>query len=224
MKLQIAKISNVPIVLTQNWFIIIAVLTLMTAFTSGLMTAFNTLLVVLFLTLFVVLHELGHVFMAKHYGAYTNAIQIDFFGGAAQVSENGWRKLLAKPLHAMAVWAAGPAVSVSLYALLFAITKIIPLNDYFSYGIHYLALVNLMLAIFNMMPVFPLDGGGILYCVLRLITSKALAIRITSIVGIVGGALFILIALKLHAVMLGVIGVIAILQSYAAPKSQFFRE
>lgn len=223
MNVRLGKVAGIPIVLSQNWLVFVAIMGILNLVTSGLMTAVNTLLVIGFVTGFIVLHELGHSLTALQFGAKTNVIGLNFFGGAAQISEAGWYKLIAKPFNAMLVWMAGPAVSVGLYFLLKGVARILP-GGYLSTGAMYLANTNLVLAIFNLMPVFPLDGGGILYCVLRFIFSKRIAIRITSVAGIIGSIIFILAAFKFRAIMLGIIGVMALISSYNAPKHRFFIE
>jgi len=55
--MKLARVAGVPIILSQNWFVFVLVMTFMTFFKSGLMSTVNTVLVMLFLTLFVILHE-----------------------------------------------------------------------------------------------------------------------------------------------------------------------
>lgn len=221
MSLRLGKVAGIPIVLTENWLWFIVLMSLFNVFSGGLMYGINTALVIGFLAVFIILHELGHSLTALKFGARTSVISLTFLGGAAQISEAGWYKLIAQPAKALLVWAAGPAVSVGLYFLLKALAGVMP-SAYLSTGTMYLAYTNLALAIFNLMPVYPLDGGGILYCLMRFIFSKTTAIKITSVVGVIGSIAFILAAIYFKAIMLGIIGVLALVASYRAPKSILF--
>lgn len=221
MSLRLGKVAGIPIVLTENWLWFIGLISLFNLFTGGLMSGINTVLVIAFLACFVILHELGHSLTALQFGAKTNAISLSFLGGTAQMSEAGCYKLIAQPAKALLVWAAGPAVSMGLYFALKALAGFLP-GIYLSDGAMYLARLNMALAIFNLMPVYPLDGGGILYCLMRFVFSKSVAIRITSVVGIIGSIVFIVAAIYFKAIMLGMIGIMALVTSYQAPKNRLF--
>jgi Zn-dependent protease len=99
----------------------------------------------------VLLHELGHSLMARHLGVPVAGIELHFFGGAAQMG------MPRSPGDEIAVAAAGPAVSFGLAGLGHGLAAVT--------GIQALALfgwVNLFLAVFNLLPAFPSDGGRIL--------------------------------------------------------------
>jgi Zn-dependent protease len=190
--------------------------------------ALDAFLAVIAISVIILLHELGHMFAAKKFGARTNSITLHCYGGLAAINTNDWPALLNKPRRSLLVWLAGPMVNIVLAGLIFILFRPFglrsPLIDhptllrYFAY----LFDVNVVLAVFNLMPVFPLDGGGALYSVLRMITTKARAIRITSVVGIIGSIGFIIGAVFLKAPMLGFIGVMALLASYTAPKHPLY--
>jgi Zn-dependent protease len=104
----------------------------------------------------VLLHELGHALMARHLGVPVAGIELHFFGGAAQMSD-----LPRRPGDEIAVAAAGPAVSFALAGLghgLAALSVIPALASVFAL----FGTVNLILALFNLLPAFPSDGGRIL--------------------------------------------------------------
>jgi stage IV sporulation protein FB len=138
----------------------------------------------------VLVHELGHALVARHLGVPVRSIGLHFFGGAAQMA--------ALPRTAgdeIAIAAAGPAVSFALAGvghLLGALTGV---------GVFGLfAAVNLVLALFNLLPAFPSDGGRILRALLALrydfVRATDLAVRVSRVVcvamavaGLVLGAL-----------------------------------
>jgi Zn-dependent protease len=114
------------------------------------------LAVVLMVAGSVLLHELGHALVARHLNVAVSEIGLHFFGGAARLAG-----LPRRPRDEMAIAAAGPAVSFMLAGLghgLAAVTGV-PVFALFGW-------VNLVLGAFNLLPVFPSDGGRILRAVL----------------------------------------------------------
>jgi len=106
----------------------------------------------------VILHELSHSIVARKYGLTMKGITLFIFGGVAEMPEEPQNP---KTEFLMAV--AGPASSLVIGGLCYLLyglgIGILPL--YMSAVLGYLALINTMLAIFNMLPAFPLDGGRI---------------------------------------------------------------
>jgi Zn-dependent protease/predicted transcriptional regulator len=112
----------------------------------------------------IVFHELCHSLVARRYGLAIKGITLFLFGGVAQMEDE---PPSAKAEFAMAV--AGPASSVLLGLCFFAIRAAIagggtpgPVFGVVSY----LAFINLLLAGFNLLPAFPLDGGRVLRSIL----------------------------------------------------------
>ncbi len=106
------------------------------------------------------LHELAHSIVARRFGVRINAITLFLFGGVAEL-EN-------EPPSAMSeLWiaAAGPAMSVVLGFVFWALGGIwqsIGSIDGFGAVLLYLAMINWIIAGFNLVPAFPMDGGRIL--------------------------------------------------------------
>lgn len=112
------------------------------------------------LFLSIILHELCHSLVARKYGLPMKSITLFLFGGVAEMHEEP-----ANPKVELWMAAAGPAFSIFFSGLLFAIyyaTLPIPLPASIASVIFYLAFINLILAIFNLIPAFPLDGGRVL--------------------------------------------------------------
>ena len=107
----------------------------------------------------IVLHELGHALVAKHYHLPISQITLFIFGGVAEIKKEPQS---AKVEFLMAI--AGPAVSILLIALMYYLTK---MGDQFGWPVlvrgvtSYLAYVNAVIVIFNLIPAFPLDGGRV---------------------------------------------------------------
>ena len=104
-----------------------------------------------------ILHEVAHSLVARHYGLGIGGITLFLFGGVAELTE--------EPKNAASefwIAMAGPAMSISLALVFWLGAVAIPGPAVFPVLLGYLAAVNLMLALFNMLPAFPLDGGRVL--------------------------------------------------------------
>ncbi len=115
----------------------------------------------------ILLHEMGHSVVARNYGIPIRGITLFIFGGVAELDHNP-----QTPKQEFMVAAAGPLVSFLLGLLFFGLGGMvqsaelsapfaahagIPLAAVFRY----LFIINIILAIFNLVPAFPLDGGRI---------------------------------------------------------------
>jgi Zn-dependent protease len=145
-----------------------------------------TLLFVISIFFCVTLHELGHALTAKRFNIKTLDITLLPIGGIARL-EN----MPEKPLHELLVAIAGPLVNILIAAILFPLV-IYQLNmEYISSmkGISKetfllnLFSVNITLALFNMLPAFPMDGGRVFRSVLSFKLPRHIATRIAASVG-----------------------------------------
>jgi len=157
----------------------------------------------------VILHELGHALVAKRLGVTTRDITLYPIGGVAMLDGR------PKPRQELWIALAGPAVNVVL-AVLIGIALVVQYHGFppistnlqhtsFLFG---LLIANLTLAVFNMVPAFPMDGGRVLRAALGLGMSEA---RSTQIAGGIGQGL---------AIVLGLIGVFT--QSFVLMLIAFF--
>jgi Zn-dependent protease/CBS domain-containing protein len=120
------------------------------------------ILAALFLFGSVLLHELAHSLVAQARGMKVGSITLFIFGGVSNLEEEP-----EKPRTEFAMAIVGPLTSLVLAALFWGISLIAgadksPLVAMFGY----LALINFLLAIFNLLPGFPLDGGRVLRSIL----------------------------------------------------------
>jgi Zn-dependent protease len=111
------------------------------------------------------LHELGHSLAARSQGIKVNSITLFLFGGIAAIEEES-----KTPLKAFQVAIAGPLVSVGLFLLLRIASTVIPDTSPVSVMVNDLARINLVVALFNLIPGLPLDGGQVLKAALWKIT------------------------------------------------------
>ncbi|ERG95293.1 CBS domain-containing protein [Haloquadratum walsbyi] len=143
----------------------------------------------------VLLHEFGHSLVAMYYGYTIDSITLWLFGGVASFTEmpERWQQSLIIAI-------AGPIVSVGVGIISYIGFIILPLTaslEPAKFVIGYLALTNVMLAVFNMLPGFPLDGGRVLRALLARTRSHARATQIAAEVG------------KVFAFLLGIVGLFA---------------
>jgi Zn-dependent protease len=104
----------------------------------------------------VLVHELGHALVARHLGVPVSSIGLHFFGGAAQLA--GLPRTAGDEI---AIAAAGPAVSFALAGVGHVLGALMGVG---VFGLF--AAVNLVLALFNLLPAFPSDGRRILRALL----------------------------------------------------------
>jgi Zn-dependent protease/predicted transcriptional regulator len=151
------------------------------------------LLAALGLFLSVLLHELGHALTARAYGVQTREITLWLLGGVAQLER------IPRDRGAEAVIAiAGPIVSVLLSGLFGLMRGLVPTEAIVGqFLLGYLAFINLILALFNLLPALPLDGGRILRSLMALyrpyLEATRAAVTISKVLAFALGLLGLLI-------------------------------
>jgi Zn-dependent protease/CBS domain-containing protein len=141
----------------------------------------------------VLLHEFGHSLVAMRYGYHIESITLWLFGGVARFTEmpENWKQEFT-------IAVAGPLVSVALGVLSYLAFLVVPgALPTVQFVLAYLALTNAALAVFNMLPGFPMDGGRVLRALLARRRPHARATQIAAEVG------------KLFAVVLAIVGIFA---------------
>jgi len=166
MPIHLGKIAGIPIALDYSWFIIFFLLTWSVGFGvmpeeyPGLGTAeYLTIGVLASVLLFVsiLIHELAHCVVAKNNGLKIRRITLFLFGGISEMEEEPQTASLELKMSL-----AGPLTSIVLAAGLFAFWQVSILaraSVFIQAPLNYGALVNGIVAAFNLIPAFPLDGG-----------------------------------------------------------------
>jgi len=157
------------------------------------------------LTLFgcVVLHELGHALMARRFGVPTADITLLPIGGVARL-----QRIPERPGQELLIAVAGPAVNVVIVGLL--LVAGVDFAGDFRDSDHLvqerfwpkILEVNAFLALFNMLPAFPMDGGRVLRALLAMRLPYARATRLAASVGQFMAVGFGLLGLSYGAPML----------------------
>jgi Zn-dependent protease len=162
---RVGNLFGIPLFVDASWFFVVALLTYLNgsdwqqaypnwaagqAWLAGLAMA-------LLLFISVLLHELGHSLVAQAQGIRVNSITLFLFGGVASIDRES-----KTPGQAFQVAAAGPLVSFILAGLLAGLDHLLVMSAPAEVLVNNLARVNLVLAILNLLPGLPLDGGQIL--------------------------------------------------------------
>lgn len=162
-------------------------------------------LIVLFFVC-VILHELGHSLTARRYGVRTSRILLLPIGGMAELEQ-----IPRKPSAELLITVAGPAVNFALAVLLlpFAWHGYFGAEEVAYYSaeglIIQLCAANLIMGVFNLVPVFPMDGGRILRALLAIRLPYLTATYRAVMVGRVLSVLLALWAFYAGNYMLGVL-------------------
>jgi Zn-dependent protease len=204
-QITVARVYAIPVRIDYRWFIVVAVSVWLIAgnlqnpvqlgnvrlipmgpagaWLLGLITTLG-----LFLSVFG--HELSHALMARAEGIEIEEIVLHPFGGLARL-----RNQPQSPGAELRIAMAGPAASFLFAILAFGGTKIAALGEFAATEVVFflLAAGNLLLAVFNLFPGYPLDGGRVLRAIIwRRSGSIADATRMAGLCGILIGAMLIL--------------------------------
>ena len=163
---KLGKIFGIRIEIDYSWFLVFALVFYSLGFefypqvygfqlsTSIWLGLFTTLL---FFSS-VLLHELAHSVVANRNGVVIKKIILFIFGGVASLTQEP-----KKPGVEFRIAAAGPLTSIILGGLFFGLSLLVfPLSVTIGVALQYLGIINWSLAVFNLVPGYPLDGGRLL--------------------------------------------------------------
>ena len=167
--IKLATVSGFDIKVDPSWILIAALVTWTLSqqyFPATLPDQTSQMYVVMAVTAMLsffaslLLHELAHSVVARRFGVQIKGITLFLFGGVAELAE--------EPKSAVAefwIALAGPAMSLCLSLVFWSFAQFSGLlsdTPAMTETLGYLALVNLVIAVFNLVPAFPLDGGRVL--------------------------------------------------------------
>jgi len=206
------RIAGIDLYLHWSWFVVAAI-ELESRIGRGRYTALSWY-VLEYLSLFVIvlMHEFGHALACRQVGGTANQIMLWPLGGVAYVSPP------QRPGATLWSIAAGPLVNVTLLPLLYAAGMMArsfrhTMPDAFMF-INVVFFINLILLLFNILPVYPLDGGQILRSLLWFVLGRARSLMVATILGLVGIAGFICFALWRGSFWLGAIAVFMLMNCW----------
>jgi Zn-dependent protease len=198
--IQLARIFGIRVGASPSWFFVLFLMIyVLTGYFGDVLSGSNTeafLVAVAGALLFfvsLVLHELGHALVARRQGIAISGIDLWFFGGIAKLARDA-----ESPGEEFKVAIAGPAVTALIVGLCAGVGAAVwKLGDFANSAslssdpaspglalLGWLAIINLILLVFNLVPAFPLDGGRIARALAwRLTGDKNRATRLSARVG-----------------------------------------
>ncbi len=151
---------------------------------GGAEAAGQSVLFISAIFLCVVLHEFGHILTARRFGIVSPEVTLLPIGGVADMES-----MPQKPYQELLIAFAGPAVNIVIAVTLFAISGAFNLDDAAHISdpsisiLERLAATNVFLAVFNLIPAFPMDGGRVLRAALAMWLGQGKATRIAAQIG-----------------------------------------
>ena len=172
--IRIGNLFGIPFFINPSWFFVLGLVTLELGYDfarypeiGGIFPWLLGLFGALLLFASVVAHELGHSFAAIAQGIQVKSITLFLFGGLATLEKES-----ETPIQSLLVAIAGPLVSVLLFIVFTLVEVNVPLAPSINGVVALLAYINLVLALFNMIPGLPLDGGNVLKAIVWKITGN----------------------------------------------------
>lgn len=184
--ISLGRIAGTEVRIHLTFFLLIAWFALAAGSRGGQAAAIEAVVFILAVFACVLAHEYGHVLVARRFGIGTRDITLLPIGGVASIE-----RMPEKPGQELLIALAGPAVNVVIALVLFTVfgARIDPermaaaVEDQKIDLVTRLALVNVILVVFNMIPAFPMDGGRVLRALLSYRLDRAYATRIAASIG-----------------------------------------
>jgi Zn-dependent protease len=214
--IRLFRFSGIDVFLHWSWFVVAAYEI------NGRTHRYSSLtwnvLEYLALFLIVTLHEFGHSLACRQVGGEANQIVLWPLGGVAYVNPP------ARPGATLWSIAAGPLVNVALVPLLsglFFLSRSLgwatTMPDLYKLVVAVLS-IDVVLLVFNMLPIYPLDGGQILRSLLWFVIGRARSLMVATILGLVGVAGIIGLAFWMRSVWYGAIAVFMLMNCWGGLK------
>jgi len=210
------RFVGIDVFLHWSWFLI-AVFEIKARAGSYTSIAWNVLE---YLALFAIVltHEFGHALACRQVGGIADHIVLWPLGGVAYVNP--------PPRPGATLWsiAAGPLVNVALLPVFWGLVMLsqslgwAATQPNLAQLLYSLLWINGVLLVFNILPIFPLDGGQILRALLWFPLGRARSLQTATLLGFVGGALFLFFAFRSQSVWLIVLAAFMLLNCWGGLK------
>jgi Zn-dependent protease len=207
------RFAGINVFLHWSWFVIalIEINARQGAYSSPVWNVLEYLAVFVIVTI----HEFGHALACRQVGGNANQIVLWPLGGVAYVDPP------QRPGATLWSIAAGPLVNVALVPIITAIGLFsrsqgwaVTMPDFHSF-LHAVWVINLGLLIFNMLPIYPLDGGQILRSLLWFAMGRARSLMVATIFGFVGMAGLVALAIWAHSIWFAVLSVFILMNCWS---------
>jgi Zn-dependent protease len=211
---RIARVSGIDVRVHATFAFAVAYFALAFGGMHGARGAAFGVLLICALFACLTLHELGHSLVAQRFGVGVSEILLLPIGGVARLTSEP-----RKPLHELLIALAGPLVNViiafglSVVLLRYSPDAFLNVHDLGELAepsplglVRALFMGNIMLALFNMLPALPMDGGRVFRALLSLVIGRSRATRIAAGVGQVIALGLVAYGLRQNSGMLALIG------------------
>ncbi len=184
--ISLGRIAGTEVRIHLTFFLLLAWFGIAAGSRGGQAAAIEAVVFILAVFACVLAHEYGHVLTARRFGIGTRNITLLPIGGVASIE-----RMPEKPGQELLIAIAGPAVNVVIAAVLFLFFGASLNPERMAAAVEAqqidfvtrLALVNVILVVFNMLPAFPMDGGRVLRALLSFRMNRAAATRISARIG-----------------------------------------
>jgi Zn-dependent protease len=210
--IRLLRFSGIDVFLHWSWFLVAAI-EIQNRRSRYSSVTWNVL-EYLALFLIVTIHEFGHALACRQVGGRADRIVLWPLGGVAYVDP--------PPRPGATLWsiAAGPLVNVALLPILYVAVIMSRSAGMAATAPDLYALlraifyIDLGLLVFNILPIYPLDGGQILRSLLWFVLGRARSLMVATILGLIGVAAFIGLALWRQDLWLGAIAVFMLMNCW----------
>jgi Zn-dependent protease len=183
--IDLGSIAGTAIRVHVTFLLFLAFIGILAYRANGPEAAWDTLAFIVLIFVCVLAHEFGHVLMARRFGAKTRDVTLFPIGGVANIE-----RVPEKPSQEILVSLAGPFVNLVIaLGLMLWLGNSLTEVDFNNIGnsqaslLLRVAVANLILMSFNLLPAFPMDGGRVLRALLALKWSRARATKIAASIG-----------------------------------------
>jgi Zn-dependent protease len=211
--IRLFRFSGIDVFLHWSWFLVAAYE--IQSRNGRYSSVFWNVLEYLALFLIVTLHEFGHSLACRQVGGQANQIVLWPLGGVAYVDPP------QRPGATLWSIAAGPLVNVVLIPIVLGIGYVSRSLGWYTAApdlrtlIQSILYIDVALLVFNILPIYPLDGGQILRSLLWFVMGRARSLMVATVLGFVGVAAFIGFALWSRDLWLGAIAVFMLMNCWS---------
>ncbi|HEX8679793.1 MAG TPA: site-2 protease family protein [Chthoniobacterales bacterium] len=210
--IRLFRVAGIEVALHFSWFFI--AIYQLTARQHGYASPIFAGYEYIALFVIVLLHEFGHAIACRQVGGIANYILLWPFGGIAFVRP--------PPRPGAELWSivGGPLVNVMLIPVLWLMESVAARSGLADQApdlyrlIWMIGRINIVILIFNLLPIYPLDGGQMLRSLLWFVIGRIRSLQVASVIGLAGGAALVLWAFRQQSILLGLLALFLLSQAF----------